>query len=470
MKFNRLLKSQRGAVFLLAAVMLPLMLSCIGLGFDLTNMYAVHSKLQNAADAAAVAGAANYNLPEYPETESNHPHADSMANKFVRINYKDSSDITMTKPQVKKSPSDNHYYYRVHLKQNVPYYILSYFQSVLGDYIQIDAISYARIIDEPLAPGGGNGNGGNKPGSGPDERLKYFQNLFTITGNMLGLNSTQNPDVYNRYNGFKTQADVDRAKRDNQYLEISSFYDGNILLGGLLTTNSFLFTNAAQKYKNAIDALRDSLTGYINQPTCDPTLKQAAIKTFVSMAQEIAAAKSTFQGARNGNQSFSTSDINANGTGYDGYRYTNNNGGDFRINTSLNGDPDKPYYVIIDNAANPKIQLEPNVDTRRPIIYCYLGTRELWVTGSANSTFRGIIYAPNASKVSINDNGWNFYGSIVVNGLDLQAKGKYNYQDFLGAGGNTPGLPGDPGTQPDGQKKRNVRLMAEPSDITWDED
>lgn len=474
MKYLNNLNSQKGAVFLLTALMLPLLLACGGIAFDLSNMYALHSKLQTAADAAAIAGARNFNLPEHPETESNHPYADEMAEKFVHLNYNKShwDEIKMTAPQVKKG-ADNYYYYRVHLKQDAPYYILRYFKSVLGsDAVQIDAIAYARIIADPTTSGNkDDGNGGQSGGGNGGNAFKYFDNLMTVVGNILGLNSTQNPDVFNRYNGFKTKNDVDRAKRDNQRLEISSFYDGVILLGGNVTTNSFLFTNAAQKYRNnAIDALKDSLDGYKNEPQNDPNLSKAAISGFVDEARKIAAAKTTFQGASNGNQSFNISNLNTNGSSYDGYRYTNNNGGDFQINTSLNGDSNKPFYVIIDKAANPKIQMSANVDTNRPIVYCYLGTNELWVTGAANATFRGIIYAPNASKVSINDNGWNFYGSIVANNLDLQAKGTYNYSNFLGNGGSTPGTPGTPGTDPAGTPKRDVHLTSQPKGIIWDED
>lgn len=471
-KCNNILKSQKGAVFLLTALMLPLLLACAGIAVDLSNMYAMHSKLQNAADAAAAAGAGNFNLPEHPETESNHPYADSIAEKFVHLNYNESywNEIKMTAPQVKKG-ADNYYYYRVHLKQDVPYYVLRYFQSILGDSIGIDAIAYARIIDDTSRPGGNNGDNGGTDGSGGRNSFKYFDNLFTVVGNILGLNSTQNPDVFNRYNGFATKADVDKARKDNQRLEISSFYDGTILLKGKLTTNSFLFTNDAKPYwNNAIDALSKDLTGYLNKPTYDPSLKQSDIKSFTTIAQEIAAAKTTFQGSSNGDQSFNISNLNANGSAYDGYRYTNSNGGDFQINTSLNGDSSKPFYVIVDKAGSPKIQISPNVDTKRPVIYCYLGTNELWITGSQNATFRGIIYAPNASKVNINDNGWNFYGSIVVNNLDLQAKGTYNQADFLGGGNSTPGTPGNPGADPTTPPKRDVHLIAKPEGIIWDED
>ena len=464
------LKSQRGAVFLLTAFMLPLLLACAGLAFDLSNMYATHSKLQTLADAAAVAGANNYNRPEHPETLNEHPYSDAIAQKFVRLNTGNWQEIEMKVPQILKNESDGLYYYRVHLQQDVPYYILRYFRSVLGDSIRIDAYAYVRFDDGAGDPDSGNTGDSGQSGSstGGGNSFKYFDNLITIKGNMTGLNSTQNPDIAQRYD-LTTAEGVSKAKADNQRMEISSFYDGNILLGGNLTTNSFLFNSGAKPYwQNGIEALSKSLTAYINTPTYDPSLKNADIGGFIETAKTIAAASTTYQGSSNGNQSFNISDINTNGTAYDGYRYTNNNGGDFQINTTLAGDSSKPFYVIVDNAGNPKIQINSGVDTGRPVIYCYLGTSELWVTGSQGATFRGIIYAPNASKVSVNDNGWTFYGSIVANNLDLQAKGTYGYGNYLGTGGSsTPDTPGSGGTSGDGTAKHDVHLVTPPEDLNW---
>ena len=108
MKQQNLLKSQKGAVFLLTAFMIPLLLACAGLAVDLSNMYAMHSRLQNLADASAVAGARNFNLSEHPETVSDHPYADSMAEKFLQLNYSRRSEIEMMPPQVRQG-ADNYF-------------------------------------------------------------------------------------------------------------------------------------------------------------------------------------------------------------------------------------------------------------------------------------------------------------------------------------------------------------------------
>lgn len=459
------LKSQRGAVFLLTAFMLPLLLACAGLAFDLGNMYANHSSLQSLADAAAVAGANSYNLPEHPETESSHDYSDGIAAKFIKLNSQNWREVEMAVPQIKRG-ADGYYYYRIHLRKDVPYYILRYFNAVLGESNKIEAFSYVRFTYDgtvlgggpPSSSPGGSGSGGNE--------FAYFDNLMTVTGNMTGLNSTQNPDIFQRYD-LTTEAGVKKAHDENQRMEISSFYDGDIAIGGTLTTNSFLFSSAAKPYQqNGIDALYDDLTKYICTPTYDPSLKDADIGGFVPKAKEIAAAPTTYQGSSNGNQNFNISDINTNGSTYNGYRYTNNNGGDFQINTTLKGDSSEPFYVIIDNANSPKIGISSGVDTGRPIIYCYLGTSDIWVTGSQNATFRGIIYAPNAS-VNVNDNGWTFYGSIVTKNLNLQAKGTYGHGNFLGGGSSSSGS-SEAGN--DGSEKKDVHIMAKPEGITWDEE
>ena len=48
---------QTGGVFVLTALALPFFLACVGLAVDVGNLYIHRSRLQNTADAAALAGA-----------------------------------------------------------------------------------------------------------------------------------------------------------------------------------------------------------------------------------------------------------------------------------------------------------------------------------------------------------------------------------------------------------------------------
>ena len=57
MKFDfSVLKSQKGAFLVLVAILIPVFLLLASLAVDLGKVWAYHSKLQNAADAAARLG------------------------------------------------------------------------------------------------------------------------------------------------------------------------------------------------------------------------------------------------------------------------------------------------------------------------------------------------------------------------------------------------------------------------------
>ena len=51
------LREERGAIFVLTAILLPVILGFMGFGYDVGNLYMHKARLQNAADAASLAGA-----------------------------------------------------------------------------------------------------------------------------------------------------------------------------------------------------------------------------------------------------------------------------------------------------------------------------------------------------------------------------------------------------------------------------
>ena len=55
-KSIKMLKQQSGSVLIISALMLPLMLGCLGFAYDFGNLYMHKSRLQNMTDAAALAG------------------------------------------------------------------------------------------------------------------------------------------------------------------------------------------------------------------------------------------------------------------------------------------------------------------------------------------------------------------------------------------------------------------------------
>lgn len=69
-----LLKQERGAILVLTALLLPMLLGCIGIAYDVGTLYMHKARLQNMADAAALAGARAYldsqkKVDEEDETE-----------------------------------------------------------------------------------------------------------------------------------------------------------------------------------------------------------------------------------------------------------------------------------------------------------------------------------------------------------------------------------------------------------------
>ena len=57
---GRPIHAQRGAILVLTAFLLPFIIAFTGLAVDFGNLYVQHQRLQNAADAAVLAGAKAY--------------------------------------------------------------------------------------------------------------------------------------------------------------------------------------------------------------------------------------------------------------------------------------------------------------------------------------------------------------------------------------------------------------------------
>ena len=53
-------KQQSGSIIVISAMMLPIMLACLGFAYDFGNLYMHKVRLQNIADAAALAGGRAY--------------------------------------------------------------------------------------------------------------------------------------------------------------------------------------------------------------------------------------------------------------------------------------------------------------------------------------------------------------------------------------------------------------------------
>lgn len=108
---------QRGALLVLTALLLPVFFACAGVAVDLGSMYAHKSNLQNAVDAAALAGAAGYIAGE--ETAEYHPGANTMSDEYLKADLGKGYQNVIDKDFQAQTVSGKTYY-RVKVTQKSP--------------------------------------------------------------------------------------------------------------------------------------------------------------------------------------------------------------------------------------------------------------------------------------------------------------------------------------------------------------
>ncbi len=439
---------QQGAVIAFTALLLPMLIIGTGLAVDLGHVYVQYSRLQNAADAAALAGAKAY--AENNETVDKHPKANAKAEKYIQGEFHNLEDEQREKiednykkgkkDRYKARTKDDITYYRVKLYKEVPLYFLGgIYKTISGKEtytVPVESVAAISLASQP-------GTSGNSA----------FPNLFTFTDSFNGINTAQNPD-------------------NVKIAEISCTFTGRIVTNNqnsVITYRHQLITNDAREkqkknsdytVKNAID------DGYVNDPILDEKIDlrfyegtatrigNSSTKNFTENTSQTISAQNHFNSSyisTNNNQSV--------------IHYTSNNGGNISFDTDVAGNKNNPLYIIIDSANNPQINFNADIKVTRPIIYCYLGKGELWINANPGVEFHGIIYAPYA-KVGIHENGWKFYGSLVARSFELTAKGDYTYEDF-GISNDSGSGSSSGGSNTPATNNSQVKLVS-PKSIKWD--
>ena len=95
------LRQERGSILVLTVILLPIMFAFLGFGYDFGNIYMHKARLQNVADAAALAGARAYLDSQREELEANR---DSIDGTVDRVNGKLTSDSTAAYPEGRDTP------------------------------------------------------------------------------------------------------------------------------------------------------------------------------------------------------------------------------------------------------------------------------------------------------------------------------------------------------------------------------
>ena len=399
-----MIKEQRGAVIILFAVLIPFLMCFAGLVVDLGNLYAHYSKLQHAADSAALAGGS-----AYAESGGDLDRANAFAQNYVTQN--DAKASFKSPPKIEEK--NRKFYYVVVLKERVPLYFLRYFPQI-GSDTEISAAACAQISVQRTASG--NNSGG----------FVLFDNLFTAKQGFDSVNSIQNPDNH------------DIAQNKNN----CSTYHGNIVIGdegafNEASKNVYLQPEAFGTDGNSQTTVNEATRqGYINIPEYNGSLE--GTEHYRDTVQQLMTADSTHKITDQNQQNLDSSfldQLSSQGIDVIYYNIPNLN---VNLTKAISGDTTKPLYIICDNINN--FNTSADMTGGRPIVLIYNGSGDFWMNCNGG-TFMGDIYAPFGS-VHINDNHHLFYGSIVAgNRIQLQSQGYYIQRNYtgMGAGGSGSG-------------------------------
>lgn len=437
---------QKGQILVFTAVLLPLLMAACGFTVDFGNMYMHKSKLQNAADAAAIAG--GYAFRDNKENIDEHPKANNASEESVKSNLSNFDSISrLCQARVDK---DGVIYYRVELSESVPVYFLRLFG--VGDSTTVSADSIASIVNL----GGGKNN--------------IFQNLFSFgSGGFKSINDSQNPD----------NAGISLIGQ-------SSFYQGDIrgigsdakmpVSGPTGDYRHELLTFAARDAfladrKLTVRQVLDRDNIYDNDKTNDtyeyhtlPT-KDSDHQLDENLKDIVDAAKGHEYIWSNNEKNFSNILSQAANNNFYVYNTTGGNP-DIRIDClPPKSDPNdnRPLYIVCNDIGNIYFENKIKDPNSRPIIIVYTGKskEQINVTAYEGSYFHGIIYAPYV-KVHINDDKMSFYGSVASKEIEITGKGTYEIDKTIGGGdGNSTGN----GTA---SSNATVGLTSPPADISWD--
>lgn len=429
---------QKGQILVFTAVLLPLLIAACGFTVDFGNMYMHKSRLQNAADAAAIAG--GYAFRDNKENIDEHPKADNASEESAKSNLSNFKGIgQLRQARVDKAGV---IYYRVELSESVPVYFLRLFG--VGDSTTVSADSIASIVNL----GGGKNN--------------IFQNLFSFgSDGFKSTNANQNPDdpgVSLIGNSSFYQGDIRGIGPDAKMPisgidythELLTFASRDAFLADRkLTVRQALdidkkngtheyYTTPSQDYEHRLD---DNLKDIVDAAKSHEYI-WGSEKTVTEILQQ----------AANNNFFIYNNSPNVNPELVVDCLPTKNDPNDNR-----------PLYVVCDKTGNPtKLTIKNKVVNRnsRPIIFVYTGTDTINIEAN-DSYFHGIIYAPYV-KVHINDDKMSFYGSVASKEIEITGKGTYEIDKTIGGGdGNSTGN----GTA---SSNATVGLTSPPADISWD--
>lgn len=431
---NRLLsriKNERGAYLVFFAILIPILFGCAGLAVDLGNGFARHARLQKAADAAALAGAATFAMNQ--ETVDSHPKADAQAETYAKVNWGNGRASFQKRPQAQTV--DGVSYYRVLLQESIPTTFIK-FVGIKEDLFNIEAEAVAVIPTKS------------------NEQLK-FDSLASFSGSMSGTfnnnngtdNGNNNP-IASTYDGHVVCYNQDFYNANYNKPEFQKFFTGEArnlprneavqkgLYSPMEKGNESDFTAFCQKTNDAID------------------------KMFSDPAD--------FTSAR-GSQNCSLPNSDYDGTQKNKVLLTGEPGnGNFSLTLgNLAGDPNEPVYVYLKGVFS-LVNINLQEDIKRPIIFCLPEKNPWWPTeihfNGNDHDFRGVLYTPYANNTPLNFENGTFRGTILTHDLTLQSNhGSFVFEEF---GFPTGGSSSSGGTGSGSSSSQKLRLV-DGSKFSW---
>lgn len=432
---NRLLsriKNERGAYMVFFAILIPILFACAGLAVDLGNGFARHARLQKAADAAALAGAAAFAMNQ--ETVDNHPKADAQAETYAKVNWGNGRASFQKPPQAKTV--DGVSYYRVLLQESIPTTFIK-FVGIKEDLFNIEAEAVAVIPTKS------------------NEQLK-FDSLASFSGSMSGTfnnnngtdNGNNNP-IASTYDGHVVCYNQDFYNANYNKPEFQKFFTGEArnlprndavqkgLYSPMEKGNESDFTAFCRKANDAIEKMFSDSANYFTPPT--------------------------------GAQNYSLPNDDYNGTKSNRILLTGQQGiRNFSLDLkNLGGDQNEPVYVYLKGVFD-LVNINLQEDIKRPIIFCLPEKNlerptEIHFNGNGHD-FRGVLYTPYANNSPLNFEKGTFRGTILTHDLDLKSnQGSFVFEEFgFPAGGS--GSSG--GTDSGSSSSQKLRLV-DGSKLSW---
>lgn len=432
---NRLLsriKNERGAYMVFFAILIPIFFGCAGLAVDLGNGFSRHARLQKAADAAALAGAATFAMNQ--ETVDSHQKADAQAETYAKVNWGNGRASFQKRPQPKMV--DGVLYYRVLLQESIPTTFIK-FVGIKEDLFNIEAEAVAVIPTQSNA------------------QLK-FDSLASFSGSMSGTfnnnngtdNGNNNP-IASTYDGHVVCYNQDFYNANYNKPEFQKFFTGEArnlprneavqkgLYSPMEKGNESDFTAFCQKTNDAIDKMFSNPADY-------------------------------FTPAR-GSQNYSLPNSDYDGTQKNKVLLTGEPGnGNFSLTLgNLAGDQNEPVYVYLKGVFS-LVNINLQEDIKRPIIFCLPEKNPWWPTeihfNGNGHDFRGVLYTPYANNTPLNFENGTFRGTILTHDLMLQSNhGSFVFEEF---GFPTGGSGSSGGTGSGSSSSQKLRLV-DGSKLSW---